>query len=86
MKKSDSEFSHIQTVGQNNAAGEQEMVNQTIFAALIYHSQLVPPLRGERSRLDKVITGWLSGKETLMNPDKACRLLFDEKLACGKTF
>ncbi|KAK5851818.1 hypothetical protein PBY51_023343 [Eleginops maclovinus] len=61
------------------------MVNQMIFAGLIY-SQLLPPLRGERSRLDKVITGWLSGKETLMNPDKSCRLLFDEEIACGKTF
>lgn len=39
-----------------------------------YFSPILPSLRGEQSSLDKVITGWLSGEEILMNPDKACGL------------
>ncbi len=72
------QFSHIQTVipvRRNSSAGDQEVVNQIIFLGWIFHSQLLSSLRGRSSRLDKVITGWLSGEEMLMSPDKACRLL-----------
>ncbi len=63
------------TIRQKNAAADQEMVNQMICLGSIFHHPLSPSLKGEQSSLDKVITGWLSGEEMLMNPDKACGLL-----------
>lgn len=59
------------TVRQNESAGGQETVVRLAFLGEAFHSTLPQSVWGEQPRLD---AGWRTGEETLMDPDKACRL------------